>query len=102
MYIDLFLLEDSAHAESPDEWIAAISGLDVGTTSPSDAQIQMLAEYLIGEGGNVDDQVASANITRLVIAGASLAAVTPMVTESAPSIDDKKAVRVHMIIRNST
>ena len=34
---------------SSDEWIAMISGLDIGAASPSDAQIQILVEYLTGE-----------------------------------------------------
>ncbi|KAF4615259.1 hypothetical protein D9613_002764 [Agrocybe pediades] len=76
----------------PDEWIAVISGLDVGSTSPSDGQIQMLAEYLTGEGCSVKEQVSASQISRLIVAGDSLAAielasVEPVVTE------DKKSRR---------
>jgi len=56
-----------------DEWIAVVSGLYIGSPSPSDPQIQMLVEYLVGEGGGVKDQVSAAQISRLIIAGNSLA-----------------------------
>ncbi|KAF8964036.1 DNA polymerase subunit delta-2 [Flammula alnicola] len=78
---------------SLDEWIAVISGLDVGSASPSDAQIQMLVEYLTGEGGDVEDQVSAANISRLIIAGDSLASIAPVIGEPVLNFDDKKARR---------
>lgn len=55
------------------EWIAVVSGLNVGSPSPSDAQIQMLVEYLTGEEGGVKEQTSAAQISRLIIAGNSLA-----------------------------
>ncbi|KAF9483771.1 hypothetical protein BDN70DRAFT_262218 [Pholiota conissans] len=79
--------------ESADEWIAVVSGLDVGSASPSDVQIQLLTEYLVGEGGVVTDQVSAASISRLIIAGDSLAATDPVVTEVISTIDDRKARR---------
>ena len=56
-----------------DEWVAVVSGLDVGDQSPSDAQLQMLTEYLTGEAGDTDDQTEVSRISRLIIAGNSLA-----------------------------
>ncbi|KAG6840702.1 hypothetical protein C0991_004946 [Blastosporella zonata] len=66
---------------SLDQWIAVVSGLDVGSLSPTDAQIQMLVEYLTGEEGGVTEQVSAAQISRLIIAGNSLAQLLPGDTE---------------------
>jgi hypothetical protein len=63
--------------QATDEWIGLISGLDIGSPSPSDAQIQMLVEYLAGEEGGVQEQVNAAQISRLIIAGNSLATLEP-------------------------
>ncbi|KAG6909452.1 hypothetical protein DXG01_000437 [Tephrocybe rancida] len=64
-------------SSSSDSWIAVVSGLDVGSPSPPDAQIQMLVEYLTGEEGGVAEQVSAAQISRLIIAGNSLAQILP-------------------------
>lgn len=58
---------------SSDEWIAVVSGLDIDATSSSDAQIQMLVEYLTGELGGPGDQISASQISRLIIAGNSFA-----------------------------
>lgn len=92
------LSRSSVQEDSSDEWIAVVSGLDIGSLSPSDAQIQLLTEYLTGEGGTVNDQVSAANISRLIIAGDSLAAIDPIITEGISTIDDKKAVRGHFLL----
>lgn len=61
---------DDANATTPDEWIAVVSGLDIGSLSPPDAQVQMLIEYLTGEAGGPSHQIVpAAHISRLVIAG---------------------------------
>lgn len=52
--------------------MAVVSGLSIGSSSPADAQIQMLVEYLAGEAGGPDDQQLASQITRLIIAGNSL------------------------------
>jgi DNA polymerase delta subunit 2 len=64
----------------------------VGSLSPSDAQIQMLVEYLSGEAGGIDDQVSASQISRLIIAGDSLAPPTPAVGQPMMNIEDRKAV----------
>lgn len=80
---------------SQDEWIGIVSGLDIGSLSPSDAQIQMLVEYLTGEVGGVDEQVSASQISRLIIAGNSLAPVALTGKgEGNPDAEDKKAVSV--------
>ena len=90
-----YLIEPSSVAESnpSDEWIATISGLDVGSLSPSDAHIQMLVEYLSGEAGGIDDQVSASQISRLIIAGDSLASLALTAGEPLINIEDRKAVR---------
>ena len=83
---------EASESNSLDEWIATISGLDVGSLSPSDAQIQMLVEYLSGEAGGIDDQVSASQISRLIIAGDSLAPPTPTAGQPVINIEDRKAV----------
>ncbi|KAF8212477.1 DNA polymerase alpha/epsilon subunit B-domain-containing protein [Mycena galopus ATCC 62051] len=61
-----------------DAWIALVSGLDIGSPSPADAQIQMLVEYLTGEEGGPQQQISAAQISRLIIAGDSLAPIVPI------------------------
>jgi len=56
-----------------DDWVALVSGLNVGSTSSSDTMIQLLVEYLSGEGGGEADQLSSSAISRLIIAGNSIA-----------------------------
>ncbi|KAJ6623400.1 DNA polymerase subunit delta-2 [Mycena sp. CBHHK59/15] len=72
-----------------DEWIGLISGLDIGSPSPSDAQIQMLVEYLTGEAGGVEDRLSASQISRLIIAGDSLAPI--VMSANAEGFDEKEA-----------
>lgn len=68
---------ESASTSAPsDEWVALVSGLEVGSTNPSDGQIQMLAEYLTAEISSPEEQSQAARISRLIIAGNSLGAPT--------------------------
>jgi DNA polymerase delta subunit 2 len=74
MTIDATLPPAPSPSEShSDEWIAMISGLEIGPSSSADAQIQLLVEYLTGEGGGTDEQASASRISRLIIAGNSLA-----------------------------
>ncbi|OSD02849.1 hypothetical protein PYCCODRAFT_1410345 [Trametes coccinea BRFM310] len=66
----------SAGSSASDEWIALVSGLEIGSANPADGQIQMLAEYLSAELGGTQDQSQAARISRLIIAGNSLGALT--------------------------
>ena len=76
---------DSNHQ---DEWIAVVSGLQFGENP--DFRIQMLLDYLTGEGGGPQEQHVSSQISRLIIAGNSLAPVAiniekqPSITEFGP------------------
>ncbi|KAI0665028.1 DNA polymerase alpha/epsilon subunit B-domain-containing protein [Cubamyces menziesii] len=65
-------VDDSLHSLPSDEWIALVSGLDVGAASPADGQLQLLAEFLTAEVGGTEDQSQAARISRLIIAGNSL------------------------------
>ncbi|TFY54896.1 hypothetical protein EVJ58_g8586 [Rhodofomes roseus] len=76
--------------EHDDEWVALVSGLEIGAPSPADAQIQMLVEYLTGEAGGPDDQATCSRISRLVIAGNSF---SQAVSTNASTNDDQKAGR---------
>lgn len=82
------ILSSDAAEDQTEEYIAIISGLDIGSSAASDAQMQMLVEYLTGEGGGLDDAGVASRITRLIVAGNSLAPIEP--TEDGPK--ERKAV----------
>ena len=82
-------------SSSSDEWIALVSGLDVGAASPPDAQIQMLVEYLTGEAGDAGDQLSPSQISRLIIAGNSFA---PMGAGDELDAEGKRPVRHAFIL----
>ncbi|KAH8108472.1 DNA polymerase alpha/epsilon subunit B-domain-containing protein [Phellopilus nigrolimitatus] len=70
--------------EAEDDWVAFISGLEFGETSASDSRIQLLVDYLEGEGAETEEQNFISRISRLIIAGDSLEPVTA--TLEKPSI----------------
>ncbi|KZT11491.1 uncharacterized protein LAESUDRAFT_755134 [Laetiporus sulphureus 93-53] len=72
------------------EWVALVSGLDVGDPSPADAQLQMLVEYLTGEAGGAEDQARTAEVSRLIIAGNSL---SPAISTNGATNEEDKADR---------
>ncbi|KAJ3890334.1 DNA polymerase alpha/epsilon subunit B-domain-containing protein [Lentinula edodes] len=74
-----------------DEWIGVVSGLNIGAPSPSDGQIQLLVEYLTGEEGSADDQVCVSQISRLIIAGNSMAPMLVTGKGEADAEGDKKS-----------
>lgn len=87
--------EDMMDLDGADEWIAVVSGLSIGSPSSPDVSLQMLVEYLTGEEGGIEDQVTAARISRLVIAGNSLAAVViPIKGEPTAEGDEKKSASV--------
>lgn len=90
------MTDSSSKTAQPEEYVAFVSGLDIGSPTPSDAQIQMLVEYLTGEAGGLDDQVSAPQISRLVILGNSLSdAVNAQITaEDSPKDKDKKGVSI--------
>ncbi|KAI0078170.1 hypothetical protein K474DRAFT_1706721 [Panus rudis PR-1116 ss-1] len=66
---------DVDESSDTDEWVAVVSGLEVGEPSPADAQIELLAEFLTGELGGFPDQFTASKISRVIIAGNSLASL---------------------------
>ncbi|KAI0713216.1 DNA polymerase alpha/epsilon subunit B-domain-containing protein [Earliella scabrosa] len=87
--------EESMDVDGPsagsDEWIALVSGLEVGAANAAEGQIQMLAEYLAGEVGGLDDQSQSARISRLIIAGNSLGPIQQSSTGAANNDSERKS-----------
>lgn len=75
-----------------DEWVALVSGLEVGAADAADGQLQLLAEYLAGEAGSVGEQTQSSCISRLIIAGNSFAPVSGSSAISMAELD-RKSVR---------
>lgn len=61
-----------AEDEPREEWIALVSGLQIDDDSSSEVKLQMLTEFLTGEGGSSAD--SAVNIQRLVVVGNNLAA----------------------------
>ncbi|TCD66476.1 hypothetical protein EIP91_001356 [Steccherinum ochraceum] len=80
-------VDAESSSSSRDEWIALVSGLQIGATSPADAQIELLTEFLTGELGGPGDQATSSHISRVVIAGNSLSTVVS--TAAAEEVERK-------------
>lgn len=59
--------------DQPRKKIALVSGLNISGTSADTLQLSLLSEFLLGESLDTVDQASSAQITRLVIAGNSIA-----------------------------
>jgi len=89
---------------SGDDWIAVISGLEIASSvfssekdsSELELRMQMLVEYLSCEAGGPIDQLGASRISRLIIAGNSLASSSgaPYAQGTAPVVEaDKKARR---------
>ncbi|GAA5856203.1 hypothetical protein JCM8547_000817 [Rhodosporidiobolus lusitaniae] len=56
------------------EWVAIASGLEMGNADQvADVRAEMLVEYLLGEAGGDEDQDDAVKVTRLILAGNSLA-----------------------------
>ncbi|KAI0637203.1 DNA polymerase alpha/epsilon subunit B-domain-containing protein [Trametes polyzona] len=67
---------DGATTSPADEWVALVSGLEIGSENPTEGQIQMLAEYLTAEISGPEEQSQAARVSRLIIAGNSLGTLT--------------------------
>ncbi len=77
-----------------DEWVALVSGLEVGAANAAEGQVQLLAEYLAGEVGGLGDQSQSARISRLIIAGNSLGPIQASASTSTAE-PERKSVGPH-------
>jgi DNA polymerase delta subunit 2 len=82
-----------------------VSGLDIGSTPTSEAQTQVLVEYLTGACGDPGGQDFASQISRLVILGNSLAPLGPIGAPADEENDkeDEKPVRLavyHLLLPN--
>lgn len=59
--------------DQPRKKIALVSGLNISGTSADTLQLSLLSEFLLGESLDTIDQDSSAQVTRLIIAGNSIA-----------------------------
>ncbi|KAI9817004.1 MAG: hypothetical protein M1826_001700 [Phylliscum demangeonii] len=81
--------------------VAIVSGLgisggdDGAAAAESTMKIELLMEYLLGEAGGAAEQAASAQISRLIIAGNSLAdtTTTPLAASATSAVAVKKAAK---------
>jgi DNA polymerase delta subunit 2 len=55
-----------------DEWVALVSGLDIGSGVISEGLLQLLVEYLSGEAGGDDELALASMISRVIFVGNSL------------------------------
>ncbi|KAF9907612.1 hypothetical protein BX616_000372 [Lobosporangium transversale] len=69
--------------DEADKHVALVSGLGIGGKSFKPLELDLLAEYLTGEIGDIKEQTECANIVRVIFAGNSI--VTPEIVE-----DDSK------------
>ncbi|KAI0303394.1 hypothetical protein B0F90DRAFT_1667298 [Multifurca ochricompacta] len=60
-------------SDAQNAYVAFLSGLDIGSSPASEAQTQVLVEYLTGACGDLDGQGFASQISRVVILGNSLA-----------------------------
>jgi DNA polymerase delta subunit 2 len=66
--------EDSMDLGGTSEWIALVSGLNIGPpNAAADVRITLLVEYLLSEAGSRTDQQSASSIARLILAGDSFA-----------------------------
>jgi hypothetical protein len=77
---------------STDEWVALVSGLDIGSDSGGEG-LQLLSEYFSGELVNFSGEDCVSKITRVILAGNSLVAVNLTSTDSTVESPGKKPVR---------
>ncbi|KAG5936943.1 hypothetical protein E4U53_000116 [Claviceps sorghi] len=83
--------DDDMTDRQPSKKIAIVSGLALSTTSASHAlELALLQEYLLGEALCPDDQGEAATISRLIIAGNSIATAEPKQDDAAEKKANKK------------
>lgn len=68
--------------------IALISGLDISGSTANTLSLTLLSEFLLGEALGADDQDVSTSISRLIVAGNSIAA--DAIDEQVNGMDDTK------------
>ncbi|KAF1971379.1 DNA polymeras-like protein subunit delta-2 [Bimuria novae-zelandiae CBS 107.79] len=73
--------------------LALVSGLDITGTPDDDLLLDLLVEYLTGEATGPPDQTAASQISRLIIAGNSLAHASPILNRD--DFNAKKSAKKH-------
>ncbi|EXJ96410.1 DNA polymerase delta subunit 2 [Capronia coronata CBS 617.96] len=82
--------EEKMDVDQPRKKIALISGLDISGTEADTLRISLLTEYLLGEALDDDDRKEASTISRLIIAGNSVASDL-MLNHQTSTEDGKKA-----------
>ncbi|KAI0262892.1 hypothetical protein BC834DRAFT_889496 [Gloeopeniophorella convolvens] len=87
-------VDELVAAPAEEEYVAFLSGLDVGSSRASEAQLQMLVEYVTGESGNPEGQSFASQISRLIVLGNSLAPLGPIGAPNEEEKEDRKPRRL--------
>lgn len=58
------------------KYVALLSGLNIGADDQLDVKNQLLSEFLSGELGSSADEMSSASISRVILAGNSVTKAT--------------------------
>ncbi|EXJ79040.1 DNA polymerase delta subunit 2 [Capronia epimyces CBS 606.96] len=80
--------EEKMDVDQPRKKVALVSGLDISGTEADTLSISLLTEYLLGEALDDDDQNEANAISRLIIAGNSVA--SDLMLNHEPLIEDGK------------
>jgi DNA polymerase delta subunit 2 len=75
--------QDPLVAREDDKYVAILSGLSVGNAD-NDMRIQLMSEFLTGELGSHQDEKSSSIISRVILAGNSVAKISSKVDSKAP------------------
>ena len=76
-------------SSSPGEWVALISGLQLGGSEQAELKGALLAEWLTGELGDDEDGGEAVRVTRLILAGNSLAQPGPDEADEKKPVSDR-------------
>lgn len=76
----IFVSLDKEHPK----YAALLSGLNIGSDDQVDMRLQLLSEFLSGELGSNADEVSSASISRVILAGNSVTKPTKLKDSKGP------------------
>lgn len=80
--------DEKMDVDQPKKKIALISGLDISGTDADTLSLSLLSEFLLGEALDEDDRTEASTISRLIIAGNSIA--SDLIPNYQTSIEDGK------------
>lgn len=84
--------QDPLPKKNEQRFVALISGLNIGGENQLDMRNELLSEFLTGELGSSADQASSSTISRVILAGNSVA-------KPNKAVDTKKPVSNGLCIR---